>query len=91
MDAHVGSPSDFLCRLQQAARAAHDSPRTREAYLARVFDWATDTRNLFIAWKLLEAGDGQAPGADGLRYSDVPPGDLWRILRGFSRVSPGFQ
>ena len=79
--AHVGSRGDFLDRLQSAARAAHSDATKREAFLAGVFEWAVDTRNLYFAWQWLKAGDGHSPGSDELTYSDIPEPLTWEFLR----------
>ena len=87
VDAHQGDPMDFLRRLESAASAAAQGDhQERDEYYAKAFDWAVDSRNLFVAWNWLRSGDGDAPGLDGLRYSDIPPHDTWRFLRGLGQA-----
>ncbi len=81
VDAHVGSPRDYQYRLQQAASIACKSTEKRDQFFAKVFPWAVDARNLFLSWMNGKAGDGHAPGSDGMTYSDIPRSLLWDFLR----------
>ncbi len=80
VEAHVGSRADFVDRLERAATNAAQGTGRAE-YMAKVFTWAIDTRNLATAWEYLQAGDGHAPGSDGLRYSDFDSDLMWCYLR----------
>jgi retron-type reverse transcriptase len=82
VEAHKGSPRVYLGRMEYAARTAtQGNAEAKQNYFDKVFFWASDERNLFCAWKHLEAGDGKAPGIDGFTYSDMPPECLWEYLR----------
>jgi group II intron reverse transcriptase/maturase len=45
-----------------------------------------DPRFLRLAWDRLAAGDGQAPGLDGLRFSDLESHEVWRLVRTLSKA-----
>lgn len=82
VEAHVGTPDDFADRLQRAViRAARRPGEARNRFFGKAFEWAVDTRNLKLAWDYLKAGDGHAPGVDGMTYDDVPKEQLWGHLR----------
>lgn len=51
---------------------------------SNLFRLASDQRLLRAAWDRL-AARGQAPGPDGLRYSDVDESGVWELLRELSR------
>jgi ribonuclease HI len=82
--AHEGTAGDFLCRLQQAAEAAHHDTSKRNEFFEKVFPWAVDARILHCAWTWGKSGNGQTPGSDGMHYGDIPenpPRLLWDLLR----------
>jgi retron-type reverse transcriptase len=74
---NTGKPADMLARFEQFVRGMHDS---RE-----LLDWLPkitgDQRNLRVAWDRLVREGGQAPGPNGITYSDVPREMIWPLLR----------
>jgi hypothetical protein len=47
-------------------------------------DWIADTKNLRIAYEYLAREGGEAPGPDGLTYTDLCDEEVWRLLRALS-------
>jgi ribonuclease HI/retron-type reverse transcriptase len=85
VDAHVGTPQDYVRRLERAAREAVRGTG-RDEYFRNLLPWAVDTRNLLVAWDYLASGDGDAPGVDGLTFSDFDSTMKWEYLRGLNAV-----
>jgi group II intron reverse transcriptase/maturase len=66
-------------------QAVHGNVDDRTNFLATLLDRTADTRNLRLAWDYLSREGGQAPGPDGLHYTDLAPHDVWMILRWLSQ------
>lgn len=80
-DAHEGSRIDFMRRHRvEAVEAVHD-PAARSLLLPKLLDRTADLRTLRTAWDYLAKNGGQAPGADGIRYTDLSERDIWAALQ----------
>jgi RNA-directed DNA polymerase len=81
VDCHQGDGRDFLRRHRlEAAAAARGDGKTRRAFLAQLLPRTADSRNLRVAWDTLAAGDGQAPGLDGFRLTDLEGDEVWQLI-----------
>jgi hypothetical protein len=86
-DAHSGSFRTVLRRHEQEARAAARGDRpTRQAFVDRLLRRTADNRILRLSYDLLAADGGQAPGLDGLRYTDLEDHEVWQLVRALSRA-----
>ncbi len=79
-DAHEGDRRAYLRRVRADACHAARDPALRSEYLERLVDRVGDTRLLRLAFDRLAAGGGQAPGADGIGYTDLTQADVWAVL-----------
>lgn len=79
-DSHVGSPRDYVARLQAAAKQAAFGFKT-ETYRNHLLTWMTQESVLYAAYRQLQQYGGWAPGVDGLTYGDIPLSRLWSELR----------
>lgn len=82
VEAHVGRCRDFLRRHEQAAaEAVRHGRRGLEDIGPHLLQRTADTRNLRAAWDHLAQHGGQAPGPNGLTYSDLDQSEVWELLR----------
>jgi len=76
-----GSYRQFLSRDERAVgRAIHGSDSI-ETLTPQLHKWTIDPRNLRCAWEHLERHGGQAPGPNGLSYSDLENHEIWGLMR----------
>jgi retron-type reverse transcriptase len=81
-DLREGSRWDYRCRHElEAAEAARGTAATRRKFVARLLSRTADSRNLRIAWDHLASGEGQAPGLDGIRFTDLETHEVWDLVR----------
>jgi retron-type reverse transcriptase len=70
----------------EAAAAAHGSAEGKKTFIPKLLPRTADSRNLRLAWDSLAAGDGQAPGVDGLGFHDLEDHDVWGLARTLHRA-----
>jgi ribonuclease HI len=82
VEAHSGTPQDFLRRHERAAfEAASGGYEAMHDIGPCLLKRAADTRNLRLAWDFLRRHGGPAPGPNGLTYSDLAEFEVWELLR----------
>jgi retron-type reverse transcriptase len=79
---HRGSARDFLARHKRHAK--HVLLRGRQGLLEiapHLLHRISDDRTLGLAWDYLAQHGGQAPGPDGLSYTDLDHRAKWQLIR----------
>src|SRR5262245_4341735 len=80
--ATVHAAASFLRQHRTEARvAANADAKTREKFVAGLFDCIADTRNLHAALAHVWTRGGAAPGIDGLRPSHIDGKNAWELAR----------
>lgn len=65
-------------------RAVHEGPNSVKELEPFLFSWLSDTRFLWHAWNEMAQHGGQAPGSNGLRYSDFDTDEAFTIVKEIS-------
>lgn len=73
-------------RRRRPGAGHHRAPYRVTTFPAFDFRRFASQENLMVAFRILRATGGPAPGVDGLTYDDFSPGEMYEVLRAIRRA-----